>query len=306
MALRKAGMWVRTISDNVLYQLNSDLITWETINLANTNDLNAILNRISILNTNVSSNTASITANTNSINTLNTNVSSNTASITALNSNFSNYYSKSEADARFSQLTTQNTILSLSGGGNFESGSTQNAILNWSVGRAAGTNISKPTDSISSIKINNISQTFTNPVIGASATGSYNAGSITSNQTITLQSTTIGSLTNSTSVSYNFALKRYIGFVASASPTDAILRNLSLDLTQSLNSSGGLTASGANYICFAFPLSFGSLSSIKIGGFAQTFNLTTRTVTNSNGVAALYNIYVSQFPTSANVDYETR
>ena len=61
--------------------------------------------------------------------------------------------------------------------------------------------------------------------------------------------------------------------------------------------------SGVKYIFYAYPASFGDLSTISVGGFDSfnAFNKITRNVTNASGYIESYNIYIAKNPSSETI-----
>ena len=115
-------------------------------------------------------------------------------------------------------------------------------------------------------------------------TGRINAGSKTSG-----------------SITYTPQAKRYWGYSASATPTDAeILAALGggseLNPAKAKTSFNVTISSGTNYVFFAYPASQGALSSLSVGGFGSlpAFTPINRSFTNAQGYAQSYYIYVSQ------------
>ncbi len=95
--------------------------------------------------------------------------------------------------------------------------------------------------------------------------------------------------------------KRYWGYCNSVAPSDAeILAALGggneLATSRAKNSFDINISSGVNYIFFAYPVSFGSLSGMSVSGFGSlpAFTKTSRVFVNAKGFAQSYNIYVSQ------------
>jgi hypothetical protein len=94
--------------------------------------------------------------------------------------------------------------------------------------------------------------------------------------------------------------KRYWGYAATSSPTDAeIIAALGggseLSATRAKASFDITISSGTHFIFFAYPASLGNLTSLNVGGFGSisSFTQTTRSFTNANSYAQSYNIYVN-------------
>jgi len=156
-----------------------------------------------------------------------------------------------------------------------------------------GTGLGGNTDNIASL-IASVSYTATvsygqgpvkNNNLGApDPTGRINAGSRTSG-----------------SITFTPQARRYWGYSATATPTDAEIRaalggGSELSSAKAKGSFDIAISSGTHYVFFAYPATSGSLSSLSVGGFGSlpAFTLITRSFTNVNGYAQSYNIYVSQ------------
>jgi len=192
---------------------------------------------------------------------------------------------------------------SLGGGTSLElhSAGTVSETLNWGAGRQAAT------ATLASIVVGGISQSFSQPSQGGTVTGTQSI-TLTYNTNTTYYNvvTTTDSKSATSSTSFVFYPKLYIGFVPSNSPSDA-------DIIGVTNGNGGVfatnfiasgslsTPSASKYICIAYPASFGAVNNIVINGLSVTFNLTTRTFVNASGYSQSYNIYLSPNPTSGSV-----
>ena len=192
---------------------------------------------------------------------------------------------------------------SLSGGQTLElrSAGTTNYTLNWNAGRQTGT------QPLSTIVVAGISQTFTQPSEGASVSGTQSV-TVTNNTNVTYTNTvtTIDSKTASASTSFTYLPRRYLGRTANLIPDNTIILATaggSSELSGSRVKSGfTVAASGSNYIYYAYPASFGALTSITIGGFESlpAFTQNTISVTNTLGYTVNYFVYVSNNTFSAN------
>ncbi len=116
-----------------------------------------------------------------------------------------------------------------------------------------------------------------------------------------------GSRTSS-AVTFTPQSKRFWGYSADATPTDAEIRaalggNSELSGAKAKGSFDVTISSGSNYVFYAYPASLGGLSSLSVGGFGSlpAFDLTTRSFTNAQGHAQSYNIYVSKNTFSSTV-----
>ena len=107
---------------------------------------------------------------------------------------------------------------------------------------------------------------------------------------------TAGNVTSGTIV-FTPRSKKYWGTSDNTSITDAvILANSSEFGSAKAKSAFNVSvASGTKYIYYAYPASYGTLSSITVGGFESysAFTLITTNVVNAQGYSQAYNIYVS-------------
>ncbi len=201
---------------------------------------------------------------------------------------------------------TQSPTASLSGGGIFEftSASTVDETLNWGAGRQSAT------QSLASIVVAGITQSFSQPSAPGTVTGTQDV-TVTTNTSTTYNNivTTTDSKTATASTTFTYESKYYIGFVSSASPSDAdIIAALGTTAggvfaTSRLTAGTLLDPASSGFIIFAYPASFGA-ANIKINGLIVGYNLTTRSFTNASGYSVSYNIYVSPFETAGGVDYQ--
>lgn len=187
----------------------------------------------------------------------------------------------------------------------FDAGTTQNATANYTAGRQSST-----TD-LSSILVDGISQSFSNPAAGNSVSGTQAISwSSNSNTSISLQVTTADGKTATDQVSINYSWKRYYGFANAPPASSADILALSGNEFASNHSKSYSTGSpsGFQYLVFAYPQSFGALSSIVVNGFPSlsAFTQSTISFTNASGGTATYYIYTSnnQFSSSASVSYD--
>jgi hypothetical protein len=170
-------------------------------------------------------------------------------------------------------------------------GANVNYTLNWSAKRLIAT------QPISSIVVNGVSQTFTQPALNSTVSGTQSV-SVARNVTNTFKNivTTNDAKADTASTTFTFLPKRYFGWVATATPIDADLIAAGGELTTNFTKTWTQAApGGSKYLVFAYPASFGVLPHIDINGFPSvaSFNLTTRSVTNASGYTQSYNIYVS-------------
>ena len=213
-------------------------------------------------------------------------------------------------NATYVRIQTQNPTSSLSGGASYElhSAGTFGATLNWSAGRYAANATQAATNPLSSIVVASVSQSFSQPSAGSSVSGTQSV-TVTYNSNTTYNNvvTTTDGKTATSSTSFNFYAKEYIGFTTSSSPNDAAILaatggTVGGFFATSYNASGSLSApSSSSYICIAYPASFGTVNSIMINGLAVTFNLTVRSLTNASGYSQQYNVYVSPNPSAGSI-----
>jgi hypothetical protein len=194
----------------------------------------------------------------------------------------------------------------LSGGTTLEyqAAGTVTKTLNWTAGRQSAT------DSLATIVVAGTNESFSQPAQSASVSGTQ-AVSFAANTNVTYSNvvTTTDNKTATATTTFSFASKYYVGYVSSATPTDANIIAALGTTTGGAFASSRLTSgtlanpASSNYIIFAYPASFGT-GSIKINGLIVGYNLITRSFTNASGYATSYNIYVSPFPTSGGVDFQ--
>lgn len=187
------------------------------------------------------------------------------------------------------------------------SAGTFNRSLYWEAGRYAATQTQGATAPISSIVVNGVSQSFSQPSAGSYVTGRVSNVSITYNTNTTFSNviTTSDGKSATYYTNYNFYPTYYIGYSSTSSPTDAELKagiNNIFPATTRVTSGTLAAPSGSSYIFFAVPSSFGT-PNVTINGLGVTYNNTTRSVTNASNYSQNYIIAVSPFPTAAGVTY---
>lgn len=114
-------------------------------------------------------------------------------------------------------------------------------------------------------------------------TGRINAGTITSN-----------------AIYFTPYPKRYWGYSSASAPTNGIVLasaggNNELTTTKVKNSFNVVVSGTLQYVFYAYPASYGDLSSIIVGGFESigAFAKTVLSVTNAQGYVQNYNVYTS-------------
>ena len=213
-------------------------------------------------------------------------------------------------NATYVRIQTQNPYGSLSGGSNqllSGSGSPFTGTLSWTAGRYASNSTQAATNPLSTIIVNSVSQSFSQPSAGSSVSGTQTF-SISQNTNTTFYNTittTDGKIAIYSS-SVNWFNEYYVGYVSSASPSDADLIAAGYNF---LNTSGSRTTSGtlstpssSSYIVFAYPASMG-IATFTINAAVVSYNITTRNVVNVNGFSQLYYVCVSPYPTAAGINY---
>jgi len=196
------------------------------------------------------------------------------------------------------RIQTQNPTATLTGGVSQErlpSGAALSYTLNWSGGRqAAGVNIAA-TKPLSTIVVASVNQTFTQPNVGSSASGTQSV-SVPRNTTTSYNNvvTTTDNKTATATTTFSFYDKRYLGWSTTTTPSDAeILAAVYSDnsggtasLTRTLSQLGS-----ARHLFYA---NTATISSVNINGFNSTSSFVlnqSRTLTNASGGVTTY--YVS-------------
>jgi len=119
------------------------------------------------------------------------------------------------------------------------------------------------------------------------------------NTTYTLTVTTSDSKTATATSTYTWLPDRFWGRSASQTPNNSIVTAFAgggNDLVGTKDKSGfTITASGSNYVYYAYPASKGDLTFISVGGFSSfgAFTKSVVSITNINGVVDNYNVYTS-------------
>jgi len=110
----------------------------------------------------------------------------------------------------------------------------------------------------------------------------------------------------SSGITFSAKSKRFWGTSSSPTPTDAEIRAASGELTTAkAKSTFSIPVStGTKYLFFAYPASYGSLSSLTVGGFESlpAFTKITRAFVNAQSYSSSYIIYVSNNNFSSSVD----
>jgi len=193
----------------------------------------------------------------------------------------------------------------LTGGTTIEltSASTVSQTLNWGATRQVGAT------TLATIVVAGVSQSFSQPVAGGTVSGTQ-AVSVPANISTTYSNVVTASdaQTITATTTFNFQNKIYAGFVTSTSPTSAdILAATSSTyvggrFSTSKNQSGSLTTpSGAKYVMFANPVSFG-IPNVVINGLGVIYTISILSFTNASGYTSNYYVAISPFVTSGAID----
>lgn len=180
--------------------------------------------------------------------------------------------------------------VSISGGGNYEIGSSRpTTVLTWTWNKT--------------IKTQSLNQGI-GSLEPSLRTYTYET-EISSNTTFTITGSD-GKTTKTASTSVNFMPKRYWGVSAKTSLTDAEIIALSSELSTSRQQKRTFNCSGGKYFYFAIKTSYCSGIQFKVGGLAfSDMIVTTRQFTNASGYTDSYNIYrVNNIQTGSAIEVE--
>ena len=194
----------------------------------------------------------------------------------------------------------------LTGGGTFEITNvpTSSKTLTWTASRQSAT------ATLSTIVVGGVNKTFSQPSAPGSVGGTQ-VVTVTANINSTFNNvvTATDSKSSTSSTTFTYLSKIYLGFVSAETPTDGDIMAATgvasggTFATSRLASGTSNAPSGSKYFIVAYPFSFGS-ATIKINGLTVIFNLTTRSFVNASGGTVAYNIYTSPYPTSGSVEYQ--
>lgn len=247
--------------------LKTQALTFSTDILKNKNDIVTI-------NQQLISTQSNITSINNSITSLNTTIQNQANEIDTLNTNYTQLLQQ------VMELTysTYPLIISLSGGGIYEKGTTPNITLTWSVSRN-GSQITPTSQKINNVDV--ISPQVYQP---------------TQDVTYTLYVTYNGQSANS-SVNVKFVYPSYCGIVASdfvANSTTIVAMNKTIKDSSHFD----ITYSELDNqkVCYAYPKSYGNLSSIKDSNGFEYINSYILSTVTINSVD--YNVYLLESSTS--------
>lgn len=197
---------------------------------------------------------------------------------------------------------TQPPTASLSGGTVFELGiSNQTHNLSYSYGRQFATT------TIASAIINpgSLNVFSTQPAQPGTVSGTQSVTtSVNTNTTYTITVTTSDSKTATATTTDTWLPRAYWGRTSTNVPDNAIILAVAGGgnvLSNSRSQTFTVSASGSNYIYFAYPASEGALTSITVGGFQSigAFTQNTVSLTNASGYIQSYYVYVSNNTFSA-------
>jgi len=189
------------------------------------------------------------------------------------------------------QIQTQNPTASLSGGYSYErhASGTFTVSLSWSAGRqAAGTGVNA-TNPLSSIVVAGTSESFSQPSAGSSVSGTQSV-TVTYNSNTTYNNvvTTTDSKTATASTSFTVYDKRYLGWAATSTPSNAEI--LAAVYQDNSGNSSSLTNTLAQLGSdkYLFFVTTSTVTSVSVNGFPSTsaFTLnTSKSFTNASGGA---------------------
>lgn len=165
--------------------------------------------------------------------------------------------------------------ISVSGGGTYEKGTSQTVTVRWIV--KEGDDIVTP----DSITVND------EPVTNTDTSKQFT--NVTVNTTYTVK-VTKGGQQKSGSTSVTFVAASYFGVVdADFTPTEETIKGLTTKTVKNTKSYTGTATLNNQKLCYAYPKSFGALSSIKDANNFDYINSYNRTEVNVNGEA--YYVY---------------
>ena len=174
-------------------------------------------------------------------------------------------------------LYTGLSINSFTGGGTFEIGSTVNSVnLAWSFNKAV---TSQSIDQgIGSLNIADRSRSLTG--LG-----------LTSNRTWTL-SATDDTTPRTATTTVSFLSKRYWGPWPTSSPSNSDILTLSQELATSRAKAITYDCTGGRFPIYSWPVAFGALSNVTVGGLAfSDYTVTTTSFTNASGNTQSYYVF---------------
>jgi hypothetical protein len=177
------------------------------------------------------------------------------------------------------------------------SGSALAVTLNWVAGRQAAT---LP---LSTVVVDGINESFSQPT-APGVTGASQAGAVTRNTNKTFSNvvTTTDGKTATSTTTFNWYAKKYSGYTSNASPSSANIVAAAgggvngFFPATSANGAFNVVVTGSNqYVFYAYPVTYGALTSIIISGLESigAFTRTTVAVTNAGGFVQNYYCYTT-------------
>lgn len=184
----------------------------------------------------------------------------------------------------YNAVTTNSQIIEL-----IASGSPINVTLNWSSGRQAST------QPLASTVVNGITVT-SNPSAGTSVSGTQAATVVrNTNTTFTNLVTTTDGKTATSSASFTWRAKKYWGTNVGSPNSSQIIAGTNEFSTGASKGAFSIAVGSTANVFYAYPTSFGALTSIIISGLESigAFTQTTVSVTNASGYIQDYYLYTS-------------
>lgn len=183
-----------------------------------------------------------------------------------------------------------NVRLTLAGvnGGVFEMGSTQNvtgATVSWTAGSQKVTKAEV---------LSGGSPVGTADVSSGTTTTVTMSANVTANTTYTCRVTDATKATSGGSVSFTFVYPMYYGVSATPTITEDVIEGLTKQVTTKAQKTFSFTTDGAQTVVFAYPASYGNLTSIVDPNNFECIDTFTKTqvqVTGLDNTAQNYNVY---------------
>lgn len=197
--------------------------------------------------------------------------------------------------------TTQSPTSTLTGGSTLEfmaAGADISYTSNWSAGRLAATTNSQATANISSIVVDGVSQSFSNPAPGASVSGTKSVAVPRNiSKTVSIVVTSSDGKTSTSSTSWPAVARRYYGWVNDTTGlrtgSDAVIHALTSELSSSKSKTFNTgSPTGTQFFVYAYIGTAGSLTQFDMNGFNSLAAITsvTRALTTANGYVGSYTI----------------
>ena len=213
---------------------------------------------------------------------------------------FVTYYG---GDNRYFTLQPQDPTATICCSYDYEymTGSTFSGSVDWTAGRLAGGVNLKATDSIATVYVNSISRTFTQPSPGSSYSATTAVTiNINTTQVIPISVTTTSGKSAGATVTIRGLPKNYFGYSENASPDQTIVLAVSgggnyLSTSKANTPTVTIPSGSAKYVYYAYPVTYGALTSIKDGAGNEVIGAFTRTtvsITNQSSAPYTQNYYV--------------